>query len=120
MEMIRLLIVDADDQAFANYKSLSAQQGWVIDRVRMFSEVLNLNGTLSYDVAIIELALPDALGTDVWDHLKNRYSQLVGIMTTQSSSLHKLIDPLSSGATAFLLKPVDQNTLAQIIDRALP
>ncbi len=110
-EPVKLLLIDPDDQIGEACRRALASVGWIMHHAHSFSEALELLEQSSYDVAMVEVMLPDVLGTDAWRYIKTVRPAILGVMTTGSAVLHHSIDARDRGILAFLLKPVDMDWL---------
>ncbi len=110
----RVLLLDPDDEIAIQLTQ--SGQPWVVERARSLGEALELAAARSYHLAIIEMMLPDAAGTDAWTALSRRQPNLFGIMTTSSPSLHAYVNPMSGRILAYWLKPVKMEALRECVD----
>ncbi len=110
----RVLLLDPDDEIAIQFTQ--SGQPWVVERARSLGEALELAAARSYHLAIIEMMLPDAAGTDAWTALSRRQPNLFGIMTTSSPSLHAYVNPMSGRILAYWLKPVKMEALRECVD----
>ncbi len=113
----RILIVDPDDCAAAEYGKFFAARGWSVHRARCLSEAERLSSFGPFRAAIIDMRLPDGVGLDALNLLRESAAGTLGIMTTDSASLHTLIDPRGDDILDYLIKPVSEETLAGIAAR---
>jgi DNA-binding NtrC family response regulator len=118
-EPIRVLWVDPDDHTFAQCVPMLSQTGWQVFRAHTFLDALELVTKEAFNFAVIEMRLPDAVGTDVWHHLKRLRPEIQGIITTTSPSLRSLISVAGPGILGYLLKPVEVDTVWHLLDQAV-
>jgi DNA-binding NtrC family response regulator len=112
-------LVEPDDQAAVPLIKCFRQRGWIVHRARRACEALVLVERMSFAGVLIEVNLPDAVGTDVWFQIKRLHPKLHGIMITRSPSLHRLIDALNPNILAYLLKPLDLEAVCKLLQRTL-
>ncbi len=112
---IRLLWLDGDDQTVASGIQILMENGWIVDRAHNLVEALDQISRISYDAVILDLQLPDTLGTDAWIYIRRLQPNLIGVMTTGSSSLFKLVRIDSPGLAAYLQKPLSVPMVMRII-----
>ncbi len=110
-----ILLVDPDDLVAEECYNCFADQGWTMDRAARFSEALSLVEHSSYDVAIIELMLPDLIGIDAWKHLKAWQPNMGGIMTTRVPSLHQSVRISDGSILGYLVKPLPMDLVCNLI-----
>jgi CheY-like chemotaxis protein len=116
---IRVLVIDPVDQVVAQYVSALLPANYLIDRARNLKEALSLAAKSSYDVAVVDMQLPDGTGSDAWHMLKSLYPDLVGIITTSSLVLYASVNPGDGEISAYLLKPFRMDVLRANIASAL-
>jgi ActR/RegA family two-component response regulator len=115
----RILWIDPDIMSVVRYAKSLERRGATVDIARSLAHAMRLLAGASYDVAIIELTLPDAAGSDAWYEIHKVHPRMKGIITTRSSSLRSYVNPMGPGVAAFLLKPLDVDSLASIIGQVL-
>lgn len=116
---LHLLWLDSDDSTVDEGKPALVEQGWLVDQACSLVEALDRISQTAYDVVILDLQLPDTLGTDAWTYIRKLKPDIIGIMTTSSLSLFKLIRVDANGLVAFLHKPLSMPSVMNIITRRL-
>lgn len=113
----RFLVVE-DDPAFAeNISEILELEGYKAERARTAAEARALAATHSYDVALVDLGLPDARGNELVAELKARSPYLMAVVLTGQPTLGSARDAIRSGATAYLLKDGDPRELEGVLKR---
>lgn len=110
----RLLVVDPNEWGL-DFFSFLTEAGWRIDWAHSSEEALELSQRHAYKIAIIELRLPDQVGTETWWQLKAIQSDMYAIIVTTSPSLHTHINVSEPRVLAFLLKPLEPLTVSNLI-----
>ncbi len=118
-DTVNILVLDPDDQCVDEYLASLPGPDWRLDHARTVKEALRLAGKSAYDIALIDMMLPDGLGSDAWHQLKSLRPQMVGIMTTSSAVLHNSITPADRRLLAYLLKPFHPSLLWDCVSEAL-
>jgi DNA-binding response OmpR family regulator len=95
------------------------EMGWRAETAATAQEALQEARQQSYDVALLDVRLPDMLGTDLLARLKEIQPDTAAIMLTGYASLQSSIRSLNEGASAYLVKPLNLEALVQTIDQAL-
>src|SRR5208282_75417 len=72
-----------------------------------------------YNLAIIDIKLPDGEGTSLLRALRETSPNIVKIMLTGYPTLGNSVNSLNDGADAYLIKPVDLETLLETIKRKI-
>lgn len=118
-EQVRILILDPDDQSAGDCIEAFRGRGWLADHVHAFHEAEGLLAKTNYDVALIDLILPDVDGTEAWSRIRAGSANILGIITTSSPSLHSSIFAAERGIVAYLQKPLRVSALCNFIDDSI-
>jgi DNA-binding response OmpR family regulator/GGDEF domain-containing protein len=116
---VRILVLDPDDRTAAECLKAFRGRGWHADRAGTFQEAEGLLAEASYDVALVELLLPDIDGTEAWSRIRAGSRDTLGIITTASASLHNSIFAAERGIVAYLQKPLRMAPLCSFIDESV-
>ena len=116
---LHLLWLDSDDATVNLGKPALTQQGWFVDQACTLVEALDRISRTNYAMVILDLQLPDTLGTDAWTYIRKLKPGMIGIMTTRSLSLFNLIRVDADGLVAYLHKPLSMPTVLNIIAQEL-
>ncbi|ARJ70982.1 response regulator transcription factor [Paracoccus contaminans] len=109
---MRILVVeDAPDVADAVARS-GARLGWAVDCAPTLADGEAALATHDYDLAILDIELPDGTGTRLLADLRARRIALPIIMLTARSEVDSRIAALDAGADDYLTKPFDLGELA--------
>jgi DNA-binding NtrC family response regulator len=73
----------------------------------------------NYNVAIIDLKLPDTTGIKLLQIFRKRYPHRKNIVVTAYGTLRNTMDAMNLGANAFILKPVDPQKLRQTLQQCM-
>jgi ActR/RegA family two-component response regulator len=109
----RLLLIDPDETSARMLAEQMAGRGWSVESAHSFAKARGLMTGTPYDLVVIELVLPDAIATDVWQFIRKLYPTVPGFITTSSRSLHSSVNPIAPGIVAYLLKPYELHVLYQ-------
>src|SRR6476660_6862276 len=108
---MRLLVID-DSPDIATLLKLAFQLGgYAVDTALSGELALERAAIHSYDVAILDLNLPDLDGIEVCRRLRAEHPQLLIIMLTARTSRAEIITGLDAGADDYLTKPFDYEEL---------
>ena len=116
---VRVLWLDPDVQAVAQQVVQLERPTWSITQAQTFLDALEHMTRAAFDLAIIDLKLPDAVGTDVWQHIKKLNLQMRGIITTSSPSLRQFVAVDEPGILAYLLKPLEMESVVALLDQTI-
>ncbi len=118
-ETAQILILDPDEQTACDCIQAFEKRGWHVDWGRTFAEAWELLQRKYYDIAIIELLLPDTDGIEAWAAIRKLSPSTVGIILTSSVSLHTSVYVLEPGVLAYLQKPLHLISMTDLIGQAL-
>ncbi|RYH00565.1 MAG: response regulator, partial [Alphaproteobacteria bacterium] len=111
----RLLLVIEDDEAFAAIvRDLSREMGFQCILAGTAEEALNLAKEFKPSAVVLDVGLPDESGLTVLDRLK-RDDQTRHIPIHVVSAADHSQTALSLGAVGYLVKPVERDALAQLL-----
>ena len=117
LKPVCILWIDPSIDEVEQHIKMLVERGNLVDHAISLAQARRMARLKRYDVVIIELMLPDALGTEAWCWFSKRQRNLRGVMTTSAPSLHKFVRVSSERLLAYLLKPIDNRTLVRIVSR---
>lgn len=93
------------------------QQDADVTAVGTVDEARRIVNSLSFDFALLDLNLPDGLGTDL---LKERIfsPNTAVIVCTAEGGIKSAVEAIKNGAQDYLLKPIDSSVLPMILQKA--
>lgn len=118
-DLLRLLWLDPDDSTVASGSQTLTEQGWTVDQARNLVEALDWASQVPYDAVILDLQLPDTLGTEAWLCIRKLQPTIIGVLTTRSSSLIDVIRVDSPGLLAYVCKPLHMEVIMSKIVSSL-
>ncbi len=114
----RLLIVDDDVGMCETLTDIFEKKGYVVDSVQTGTDAISRVKERFYNVALIDIKLPDFTGTDLLIKLRSINPHLAPIMITAYASLESSIDAINRGAYSYLLKPLDMDKTLSTVKKA--
>jgi two-component system response regulator PilR (NtrC family) len=72
-----------------------------------------------FDLCLTDMRLPDGNGIDLIRHMQEQHPQVPVAMITAHGNMNSAIDALKAGAFDFLNKPVELQTLRELVSSAL-
>jgi DNA-binding response OmpR family regulator len=111
----KILIVDDDVSILRTLKRVLERDGYEVDTSETANEaLLKLNWT-HYDLALVDVILPDMKGTDLLANAKKALNQTVKFIITGYPTAEVGAKARDLGADAFILKPVKIPELLSVI-----
>jgi len=117
-EHARILIVDDDESIRTVLSTILSDEGYSVDMARTGKEAVKKSNTKLYNLALIDIHLPDTEGTTLLTRIKKASPRMRKIIITGYPSLQNAVDALNKGADAYVMKPFDmRKVLATIEDQ---
>ena len=114
-----ILVVDDDKSILRTFTHILQKSGYEIDVAETGKEAMEKAENSHFDLALVDVRLPDMDGTDLLAKLKKQFQHTVKIMITGFPSLETGVKALDEGADAYLVKPVKPQELLMLLDEKL-
>jgi len=118
-ERARILVVDDDESIRSVLSTVLEEKGYKVDTARNGREAIEKSKHRFYNLALIDIRLPDMEGTLLLEELKETVPEMVKIILTGYPSLSNAIEAVNKGADRYLVKPVDPEVLDKVIKEHL-
>lgn len=116
-EMKSVLVVDDDPNIVKTYKLVLESVGYSVDTARSGIEALFKSKKVHHDLIIIDMNLPDMLGNQLADQIRQEKPDIKIIMITGYSSYMEELDELN--IDEILVKPIPPEDLVEITKKTL-
>jgi two-component system response regulator HydG len=113
------LVVDDDKSILRTFTCILRKNGYEIDAVETGKEAIEKADMHHYDLALVDIKLPDMDGTDLLAKMKKQLQDTIKIMVTGFPSVESGVKALDEGADAYLVKPVKPEELLMLIEEKL-
>jgi YesN/AraC family two-component response regulator len=110
----KILIIDDDQDILDTYSSILSDKYEVVT-AKDGAEAIKKSSDIVFNIALIDIVLPDIDGTLLLEKLKSGFPKLRKIIITGHASVENAINALNRGADAFLIKPVTPDSLLKTI-----
>jgi DNA-binding NtrC family response regulator len=120
MEKKRILVVDDDRTVIESLKGILESEGYSVDTAERGRQALARFDSAPYDLVLLDAKLPDVEGTKLLGPLRDRFPEMVRIITTSHPTLSKAVDSGNIRADAYIIKPVDPSRLLKVVKERLP
>lgn len=114
-----ILVVDDDKNLANTFKLILQSVGFHVDTAATGLQALYKANKTKFDLIILDVNLPDMLGDEVAEKLKENDNNLNIIMITGYSSFKEGIDSKDLGIDEILMKPIPPDELLTITKKAL-
>jgi DNA-binding NtrC family response regulator len=112
----KILIIDDDKSILRTFSRILQKNGYEIDVAETGKEAMEKSKDKTYDLALIDIRLPDIEGTELLTKMQRAMPDAVKIMITGFPSLETGVKALDEGADAYLVKPVKPEELLTLIE----
>ena len=111
----RIHIVDDDESIRNTLKVLLEDEGYIVDVVAYGREAIKRTEEMTYNVALIDIRLPDIEGVELLKLMKDAVPKTRKIMVTGYPSMQNAITALNKSADAYMIKPIDIEKLLNTV-----
>jgi len=115
----RILVVDDDENIRKSFSAILRNEGYMVDLAMNGNEAVRKTESTVYNVALIDIRLPDMEGIELLTRMKDTVPKVRKIMITGFPSTKNAIDAVNKKADAYILKPVDLEKLLGVIREQL-
>lgn len=116
---IHILAVDDDVIACQLLQEVLQKEGYRVSMATSGQDAIRLAEEVPFDLAILDIRMPDISGIEVLTALKRLNAQMPVLMTTAYSSMQTAIEATRQGAYDYLSKPCKIEELTLTVKRAL-
>ncbi len=116
---IHILAVDDDGVACDLLREVLEQEGYAVNTATTGQAAMQLAREVPFDLALIDIRMPDISGIEVLKALKRANPQMPVLMLTAYSSMDTTIEAIREGAYDYLSKPCKMEELTITVKRAL-
>ena len=114
-----VLVVDDDAGIRKTLSKILEKEGYLVETVENGMEAIKASNKRFFNVALIDIRLPDMEGTKLLERLKEHEPKMVKIIITGYASLQNAIEAVNKGADEYVLKPFDATELLAMIEKHL-
>ena len=114
-----ILLVDDEIRFGETLQQILTFYGYQVTLATCGREAIDLLSRHVFDLALLDIELPDMYGYDIIDSIKENNPSLVTIILTGNCSLETAIQSLRKGAYDYLKKPIDSDLLIKTIEKAI-
>ncbi|MEM2971429.1 MAG: response regulator [Candidatus Bathyarchaeia archaeon] len=118
-ETARILIVDDDESIRDVLSTVLKKNGYIVDTAKNGKEAIKKSNAKFFNLALIDIRLPDMEGTQLLTAMKETTPKMVKIIITGYPSLDNAIEAVNKGADSYVLKPFNMEKLLKTIKEHL-
>jgi len=114
-----ILIIDDDAQIRSMLSSILEDEGYSVEAVENGKKAIKTCEKMSFDIALIDVDLPDIKGVDLLPKLKQMQPKMVKIIITGNPSIDNAVKAVNEKSDGFILKPFNVPQLLEMIRKRL-
>jgi DNA-binding NtrC family response regulator len=118
-EPARILVVDDDAGIRKTLATILEDQGYAVDTAENGKEAIEKSNIKFYNLALIDIRLPDMEGTKLLASMKETTPKMIKIIVTGYPALQNAVEAVNKGADGYVLKPMNIDVLLATIEEHL-
>jgi DNA-binding NtrC family response regulator len=115
----QILIIDDEEFLRRSLAIILRRDGYTVDLAANAKEVEKILQNCSYDLAFLDIKLPDKNGLELLSELRCQYPSMRVVILSAHDKLESLIEANQHGAFDYLLKPVDPPVILEKVQEIL-
>jgi DNA-binding NtrC family response regulator len=117
-ETTRILIIDDDENIRKVLTTILEDEGYDVESVDTAKKAIERTRRKFYNLALIDIRLPDMEGIELLTKMKNATPKIRKIIITGYPTLQNAVEAVNRGADAYIMKPFDmEKVLEEIKDQ---
>jgi DNA-binding NtrC family response regulator len=114
-----ILVVDDDTELRKVLSSILSEEGYSVKTVENGKQAIKVSEKTRFDLALIDIKLPDMEGTKLLQRLKIKQPHIVMIIITGFPTIENAMGAVNEGADGYILKPFEIQKLLQAVRKHL-
>jgi DNA-binding NtrC family response regulator len=115
----RILVVDDDENIRKVEVAILEDQSYTVESVGTAKEAIEKSKRKFYNVALIDIRLPDMEGIELLTKFRETTPKIRKIIVTGYPTLQNAVDAVNKGADAYIVKPFDVEKVLKTIQQQL-
>ncbi|MGD0203454.1 MAG: response regulator [Candidatus Bathyarchaeia archaeon] len=117
--MENILVVDDDQKMQEMLIEILTDKGYSVTCVGTGKEAVDESFKQLFNLAFIDINLPDMKGTDLLSKLRESEPEMIKIIITGNATLDNSIEATNKGIDGYIVKPFDPRKLTSLIESKL-
>lgn len=115
----RILVIDDDENIRKVEVAILEDQSYTVESVGTAKEAIEKSKRKFYNVALIDIRLPDMEGIELLTKFRETTPKIRKIIVTGYPTLQNAVDAVNKGADAYIVKPFDVEKVLKTIQQQL-
>jgi len=112
-------VVDDDESIRTVLKAILEDEGYVVDLAENGKEAIEKSNVIFYNMALIDVRLPDMEGTELLGAIKETTPNMVKIIITGYPTLQNAVEAVNKHADGYIIKPLNMENLLKTLKKHL-
>ena len=113
-----ILLVDDEERFVKSLHAILKHYDYECTEALSGTEAIRLLKEKNFDLALLDVDLPDMLGCDILDFIRTSRIKTTAIMLTGVSNVETAVEAMKQGAYDFLSKPLNHELLIKTVNKA--
>jgi len=118
-EPASILIVDDDENIRQSFSTVLMKAGYEVEAAENGASAVAKSATRFYNLALIDIRLPDVEGIELITRLNKTNPEMVKIIVTGFPSVQNAVEAVNRGANGYIIKPAKMEELLKMINEHL-
>jgi two-component system, NtrC family, response regulator HydG len=118
-QIISVLVVDDEAEMRTVLSKILNDEGYSVEMAQNGKQAVKICHETPFDVALVDIELPDIKGTELLLRLKEIQPKLIVIIVTGHASVENAVEAVNEKADGYILKPLNVPVLLKTIKKAL-
>src|SRR5215467_6905456 len=114
-----ILLVDDDKAILASFRDILESRGYEVDTAQTGREAVDKSIAKVYNLAIIDMKLPDMEGTELLARFHSSHPRPKKIVVTGYPTMENAVLSVNLHADAYLVKPVQPDEFLRVVDEKI-
>jgi DNA-binding NtrC family response regulator len=111
----KILVID-DDAGVRKVLAMALEDdGYIVDTAENGGEAIRKSNANFYNLALIDIRLPDMEGTRLLKEMKDTVPKMVKIIVTGYPGLQNAVEAVNKGADGYIVKPFKMEDLLETV-----
>lgn len=115
----RILLVDDESRFVDSLGEILERYDYECHKAANGRQAIELLNKFRFDVALLDVGLPDMSGVDIVGYIKSLGRQITTVMLTGMNTVEVAVEAMKQGSYDFLKKPVNHDLLLRTLDKAV-
>jgi DNA-binding NtrC family response regulator len=117
--LINVIVIDDDKEIRNLFSTVLTDAGYLVEAAENGKQAIKICKKEPFDVALIDIELPDIKGIDLLKTLRQIQPKMVKIIITGHPSIENAVKSVNEKADGYLLKPVNMVEMLEMIKKIL-